>query len=85
VKPPWPERNGAVLSGEQVDALAHVTDGHNLGVVVGHAGTGKSAMLGVAREAWEGAGYEVRGVALSGVAAEDLEAGRVLPRAPSPA
>ena len=35
-----------VLSGEQADALAHVTDGHDLGVVVGHAGTGKSAMLG---------------------------------------
>jgi Ti-type conjugative transfer relaxase TraA len=64
-----------VLSGEQADALAHVTDGRDLGVVVGHAGTGKSAMLGVAREAWEAAGYEVRGVALSGIAAENLESG----------
>ena len=69
------ERRGLVLSGEQVDALAHVTDGRDLGVVVGHAGTGKSAMLGVAREAWEAAGYEVRGVALSGIAAENLESG----------
>ncbi|MCP3472264.1 Ti-type conjugative transfer relaxase TraA [Bradyrhizobium sp. CCGUVB1N3] len=69
------ERRGLLLSGEQVDALAHVTDGHDLGVVVGHAGTGKSAMLGVAREAWEAAGYEVRGVALSGIAAENLESG----------
>ena len=69
------ERRGLVLSGEQADALAHVTDGRDLGVVVGHAGTGKSAMLGVAREAWESAGYEVRGVALSGIAAENLESG----------
>jgi Ti-type conjugative transfer relaxase TraA len=66
---------GLVLSGEQADALAHVTDGRDMGVVVGHAGTGKSAMLGVAREAWEAAGYEVRGVALSGIAAENLESG----------
>ena len=69
------EGRGLVLSGEQADALAHVTDGHDLGVVVGHAGTGKSAMLGVAREVWEAAGYEVRGVALSGIAAENLESG----------
>ena len=69
------EARGLVLSGEQVDALAHVTDGRDLGVVLGHAGTGKSAMLGVAREAWEAAGYEVRGAALSGIAAENLEAG----------
>ncbi|MBI5321166.1 Ti-type conjugative transfer relaxase TraA [Bradyrhizobium sp.] len=69
------EQRGLVLSGEQVDAMAHVTDGRDLGVVVGHAGTGKSAMLGVAREAWEAAGYEVRGAALSGIAAENLKAG----------
>ena len=69
------ERRGLVLSGEQADALAHVTDGRDLGVVVGHAGTGKSAMLGVAREAWESAGYEVQGAALSGIAAQNLENG----------
>jgi len=69
------EQRGLVLSGEQANALAHVTDGRDLGIVVGHAGTGKSAMLSVAREAWEAAGYEVRGVALSGIAAENLESG----------
>jgi Ti-type conjugative transfer relaxase TraA len=69
------QARGLVLSGEQADALAHVTNRRDLGVVVGHAGTGKSAMLGVAREAWEAAGYEVRGVALSGIAAENLESG----------
>ena len=66
---------GLVLSGEQRAAFQHVTDGSGLSVVVGYAGTGKSAMLGVAREAWESAGYTVRGAALSGIAAEGLENG----------
>ncbi|WP_316191859.1 MULTISPECIES: Ti-type conjugative transfer relaxase TraA [unclassified Bradyrhizobium] len=69
------EVRGLVLSSEQAEALAHVTSGRDLGVVIGHAGTGKSAMLGVAREAWEAAGFQVRGVALSGIAAENLEGG----------
>ncbi len=69
------EQRGLVLSGEQADALVLVTNGRDLGIAVGYAGTGKSAMLGVAREAWEAAGYEVRGVALSGIAAENLESG----------
>ena len=51
------EARGFVLSGEQADALAHLTNGRDLGVVVGYAGTGKSAMLGVAREAWQATGY----------------------------
>ncbi|TPJ96075.1 Ti-type conjugative transfer relaxase TraA [Mesorhizobium sp. B2-5-9] len=72
-------QRGLVLSGEQTDALDHITDGGGLGVVVGFAGTGKSAMLGVARQAWAAAGYEVRGVALSGIAAENLEGGSGIP------
>ncbi|MEA3390708.1 MAG: Ti-type conjugative transfer relaxase TraA [Pseudomonadota bacterium] len=69
------EGRGLALTGEQRAAFDHVTDGRGLGVVVGYAGTGKSAMLGVAREAWERAGFEVRGAALSGIAAEGLENG----------
>lgn len=66
---------GLTLSGEQRTAFEHVTDSRDLGVVVGYAGTGKSTLLGVAREAWEDAGYTVRGAALSGIAAENLESG----------
>src|SRR3546814_13735169 len=58
---------GLALSGEQSAAFEHVTDGRDLALVVGYAGTGKSAMLGATREAWESAGLEVRGVALSGI------------------
>ncbi len=70
---------GLDLSGEQRAAFDRVTDGRDLSMVVGYAGTGKSAMLGVAREAWERAGYEVRGAALSGIAAEGLENGSGIP------
>ncbi len=69
------EERRLLLSGEQRAAFEHVTDGRGLSIVVGYAGTGKSAMLGVAREAWESAGYTVRGAALSGIAAEGLEHG----------
>lgn len=66
---------GLVLSGEQRDAFDHITGREGLASVVGYAGSGKSAMLGVAREAWEREGYTVRGAALSGIAAENLEGG----------
>jgi len=69
------ERSGLVLGEEQRDAYRHVTSGPDLALVVGYAGTGKSAMLGVARQAWEAEGYRVQGAALSGIAAEGLEAG----------
>ena len=57
------------------DARGRITARDGLAGVIGYAGTGKSAMLGVAREAWESAGYTVRGAALSGIAAENLEGG----------
>jgi Ti-type conjugative transfer relaxase TraA len=69
------EMRGLELSSEQRSAFAHATGAKGLSIVIGYAGTGKSAMLGVAREAWESAGYNVRGVALSGIAAENLESG----------
>src|SRR5580704_3621735 len=38
------ENRGLVLSGEQRAALAHVTEAHDLTVVVGYAGAGKSLL-----------------------------------------
>ena len=46
-------RRGLILSIEQAQALEHVTGNEGLACVVGYAGSGKSAMLGVAREAWD--------------------------------
>ncbi len=74
------ERSGLALGAEQRDAVRHVTAGRDLAVVVGYAGTGKSALLGVARAAWEAEGFRVQGAALSGIAAEGLEAGSGIAR-----
>ena len=67
------------LSTEQRAALRHVTQGSDLAAVVGFAGTGKSYMLGMAREVWEKEGYQVQGMALSGIAADSLQAGANIP------
>ena len=63
------------LGDQQQEALAHITGKNDLAIVVGYDGTGKSTMLGVARDEWERAGFNVRGAALSGIAAEGLEGG----------
>jgi len=68
-------RNGLILGGEQKAALDHIIGPRDLAIVTGYAGTGKSAMLSVARDAWDLADYEIQGLALSGIAAENLESG----------
>jgi len=62
------------LSAEQVAVYQHVLTEGDLKCVVGYAGTGKSYLLGSAKEAWEAQGYRVMGTTLSGIAAENLEA-----------
>jgi len=63
------------LSEEQRTALEHLTAPTRLSVLEGLAGTGKSHLLGAAREAWEASGYEVRAAALAGKAAKGLQEG----------
>lgn len=61
---------------EQSRALRHMTEGGgSIRVVSGFAGTGKTTLLHAARLAWELEGFEVRGAALAGKAAEGLAAG----------
>jgi Ti-type conjugative transfer relaxase TraA len=62
------------LSAEQQVAFEHVVASGDVKCVLGYAGTGKSYLLGAAREAWEQQGYTVHGVTLSGIAAENLAA-----------
>jgi len=61
------------LSPEQETALQYLTSKGDLKSVVGYAGTGKSYLLGAARDAWEACGYHVQGAALSAIAALNLE------------
>src|SRR3546814_18633778 len=68
------------LSAEQRGAFDHVLRPTGLALVTGYAGTGKSTMLGAAREAWEFGGYRVLGAALSGIAAENLQGGSGIAR-----
>ncbi|MDA8250149.1 MAG: Ti-type conjugative transfer relaxase TraA [Rhodospirillales bacterium] len=65
----------AGLGKDQAEALRHIGGSADLALIVGFAGTGKSTLLGTARDIWVAAGYRVRGVALSGIAAEGLQQG----------
>ncbi len=61
------------LSDEQRQAFEHVTGPGDLKALVGVAGSGKSTALSAMREAWEAEGLAVKGAALAGIAAENLQ------------
>lgn len=68
------------LSSEQARALIHITrESGAITCLQGYAGTGKSHLLGAARNVWRESGYTVQGAALSGKAAEGLEKASGIP------
>ena len=62
------------LRDDQQRALVHAVDAGGLKLIEGRAGTGKSHVLGVIREAYEAAGYRVVGLAPTNAVAQDLKA-----------
>jgi Ti-type conjugative transfer relaxase TraA len=67
------------LSPGQEAALAYLTAPGDLKVMTGLAGTGKSYVMGIVREAYLERGFNVKGAALSGIAAQSLEEGSGIP------
>jgi Ti-type conjugative transfer relaxase TraA len=61
------------LSAEQERAVIDITALGDLKALAGVAGSGKSTALAAMRQVWEGEGYTVKGAALAGIAAENLE------------
>lgn len=73
------QETGKTLTGEQKDALRHLTQSSGLSCMVGRAGTGKSFTVGTVKIAYELAGFNVQGVALSGVASDGLSRDAAIP------
>jgi len=71
---------GRRLSVDQIVAVRELTQsGHGVQVLVGAAGSGKTAALAAANRAWCSAGFRVTGAALAASAARTLEQGSDIP------
>lgn len=62
----------ADLTAEQRTAAEQITDGKQISIVIGRAGTGKSHTLNAARHAFEAEGYRVVGLAPTNAVVADL-------------
>ena len=60
------------LSAEQAEVIRQLADSAGLTLIVGPAGTGKTAALAAAHKAWQAAGVDVQGTALAAVTARRL-------------
>ncbi|WP_425399072.1 MobF family relaxase [Aeoliella sp.] len=72
-------QEASTLRPQQARCVRAMTLGSDVVSVTGLAGTGKTFALGVARKAFEEAGYNVIGTALASKAARGLEAGSGIP------
>ena len=68
-------RQTPTLRPDQRKAITHMTTGTDIACVTGIAGSGKSFTLGVAKDIFERAGYEVLGTTLAAKASRGLEEG----------
>ncbi len=65
----------AKLDHEQRAALAHLTGPEGIAILVGEAGTGKSTVLGAARDAYSTAGHHVIGMSWQNSIVQDMRRG----------
>lgn len=61
------------LTNEQADSLMYLAQHKRISNIVGRAGTGKSYLMRATNEMWSNQGFDVHGMAVSGVAAKSLE------------
>lgn len=61
------------LNSEQADALLHLSQDKHIAAIVGRAGTGKSYLMRAAHELFTAQGFNVIGMAVSGVASKGLQ------------
>lgn len=67
------------LSDDQARAIQHVLKSSDIAAIVGRAGTGKSYSLKAAAYAWQRSGFRVQGIALAGIAAQNLHSDSGIP------